>query len=141
MRYDGAAWNGISVFSNPSLIGTSSTGSCIYIQSENSEGQASRVFLDFESETSERLSASASVTLGGVPRVTEGIFIISLIRHWEVTARVQKAFFFVFLDLIFFIFLLTWREHAWVSWSVRRGRARSCKYVVRMDCTIAQRPR
>jgi hypothetical protein len=24
---------------------------------------------------------------------------------------------------------MTWRELAWVSWSVRRGRARSCEYV------------
>ena len=41
-----------------------------------------------------------------------------------------KGFSFGFLDLFdFLIFLLTWREHAWVSWSVRRGRARSCEYV------------
>ena len=41
-----------------------------------------------------------------------------------------KGFSFVFLDLFdFLIFLLTWRELAWVSWSVRRGRARSCEYV------------
>ena len=41
-----------------------------------------------------------------------------------------KGFSFIFLDLFdFLIFLLTWREHAWVSWSVRRGRARSCEYV------------
>ena len=60
------------------------------------------------------------------------------IRHWEVTARVQKAFLsFFWICLIFLIFLLTWREHAWVSWSVRRGRARSCECVVRMDSTIA----
>jgi hypothetical protein len=53
-----------------------------------------------------------------------------IIRHWEVTARVHKAFLFGFLDLFdFLIFLLTWRELAWVSWSVRRGRARSCEYV------------
>ena len=55
------------------------------------------------------------------------------IRHWEVTGRVQKAFlsfFSVFwICLIFLIFLLTWRELAWVSWSVRRDRARSCEYV------------
>ncbi len=49
-----------------------------------------------------------------------------------------KGFSLVFV-LIFLNFLLTWREHAWVSWSIRRGRARSCEYVVRMDCTIAQR--
>ncbi len=41
-----------------------------------------------------------------------------------------KGFSFVFLELFdFLIFLLTWRELAWVSWSVRRGRARSCEYV------------
>jgi hypothetical protein len=56
------------------------------------------------------------------------------IRHWEVTARVQKAFLSFFsICLTFFNFLLTWREHAWVSWSVRRGayrgRASSCEYV------------
>ncbi len=53
-----------------------------------------------------------------------------------------KGFSFIFLDLFdFFDLLLTWREHAWVSWSVRRGRARELVRVVRMDCTIAQRPR
>ena len=66
-----------------------------------------------------------------------------VIRHWEVTARSKRLFFrFSRFVLIFLIFLLTWRELAWVSWSVRRGRARSCEYVVlRMDCTNAQRPR
>ena len=58
------------------------------------------------------------------------VHLYHLIRHWEVTARVQKAFLsFFWICLIFLIFLLTWREHAWVSWSVRRGRARSCEYV------------
>jgi hypothetical protein len=47
-----------------------------------------------------------------------------------VTARVHKAFLsFFWICLIFLIFLLTWRELAWVSWSVRRGRARLCEYV------------
>jgi hypothetical protein len=42
----------------------------------------------------------------------------------------RKAFLsFFWICLIFLIFLLTWRELAWVSWSVRRGRARSCEYV------------
>ena len=51
-----------------------------------------------------------------------------LIRHWEVTARVHKAFLsFFWICLFFGIFLLTWREHAWVSWSVRRDRASSCE--------------
>jgi hypothetical protein len=60
----------------------------------------------------------------------ESLWTRLLIRHWEVTARVQKAFLSVFwICLIFLIFLLTLREHAWVSWSVRRGRARSCEYV------------
>jgi hypothetical protein len=45
-----------------------------------------------------------------------------------------KGSSFIFLDLFdFLIFLLTWREHAWLSWSVRRG-----VFVrVRMDRTIA----
>ena len=51
------------------------------------------------------------------------------IRHWEVTARVQKAFLSFFSICFDFLnFWLTWREHAWVSWSVRRGRARSCEH-------------
>jgi hypothetical protein len=56
------------------------------------------------------------------------------IRHWEVTARVQKAFrsFFSICFDFFLNFLLTWREHAWVSWSVRRGT--SCE-VVRVRST------
>ncbi len=48
------------------------------------------------------------------------------------TARVQKGFSFGFLDLFDFFDLfadLARRELAWVSWSVRRGRARSCEYV------------
>ena len=53
-----------------------------------------------------------------------------------------NGFSFIFLDLFeFFDLFADWHEHAWVSWRVRRGRARSCEYVVRMDCTIAQRPR
>ncbi len=48
---------------------------------------------------------------------------VNYIRHWEVTARV-KGFSFGFLDLFdLFDLFLTWREHVWVSWSVRRGRA------------------
>ena len=59
-----------------------------------------------------------------------GIYLI-LIRHWEVTARVQKDFlsfsrvFWIFC-LLFLIFLLTWREHFGLlgaSVEVVRGRA------------------
>ncbi len=46
-----------------------------------------------------------------------------------------KGFSFVFLDLFdFSIFLLTWRELAWVF--LERP-SRSCEVVVRMDCTSA----
>ena len=52
---------------------------------------------------------------------------IRKIRHWEVTARVDKAFLsFFWICLIFLIFLLTWREHAWglgAFVEVVRGRA------------------
>ena len=70
-----------------------------------------------------------------VPALQAGPVLI--IRHWEVTARVQKAFlsFFSICFDFFLKFLLTWREHAWVSWSVRRDRARSCdsEYVLHRD--------
>ena len=63
----------------------------------------------------------------GWPQVPLVKHKVVYIRHWEVTARVHKAFLSFFW--ICLIFLLTWHEHAWVSWSVRRGRARSCEYV------------
>ncbi len=51
------------------------------------------------------------------------------IRHWEVTARVQKIFLsFFWICLIFYLFADLARA-CLGSWSVRRGRARSCEYV------------
>ena len=58
-----------------------------------------------------------------------------------------KGFSFGFLDLFdFLIFLLTWRELAWDSWSVRRGRAgraRSCEsvWIAQSDSGLIRRER
>jgi hypothetical protein len=56
------------------------------------------------------------------------------IRHWEVTARVQKAFLSFFsicfwICLVFFDLFADLARACLGSWSVRRGRARSCEYV------------
>ena len=51
-------------------------------------------------------------------------------RHWEVTARVHKAFLSFFsIWLIFFDLFADLARACLGSWSVRRGRASSCEYV------------